>query len=252
MMTQHVARSLVLIGAFALLMGVGVGRAQEQPSGAPLPPRGQGMRPPGGGGHPGMRPPMQQGSDGQGMRPGGPGGPGGPGMGGPGGPGGPRERQPPPPPPDWQPSAELIAHVKASEPEFAAFLDRVKGSDPDRWIGELWHVSQEARHVAMLRERDENDRAARVQTTARLERKVRALVEGLGGKQPSDAQAASLRDALGQLFDQREEMRREEITQLEKRITDLKSGLSDRRAHKADIVDRRLKELLAKDDSLGW
>ena len=248
MMTQHAAPSLVVVGAFALLMSARVGMAQERPSGAP-PPRGQGMRQQGGGGHPGMRPPMQQGSDGQGMRPGGPGGPG---MGGPGGPGGPGERQPPPPPPDWQPPAALIAQVKASEPEFAAFLDRVKATDPDRWVGELWHVSQEARHVAMLRERDETDRAARVETTARLERKVRALVEGLGGKQPSDAQAASLRDALGQLFDQREEMRREEITQLEKRITDLKSGLSDRRAHKVDIVDRRLKELLAKDDTLGW
>ena len=238
-MTHHAARSIItLLIATAMLMNAAVGLAQGQPSAAPRggpppggpPPGGQAMRPQGGGRPPGMRPPMPPGAEADGMR----------------------EREPPPPPPGWQPPAELIARVKSSEPEFAAQLERLKSEDPERWIGELWHVSQEARHAATLRERDEADRATRVETTGRLERKVRALVDSLDGKQPSDTQASSLRDALGQLFDQREEMRREEITQLEKRITDLKSGLSDRRARKAEIVDRRLKELLAQEDKLGW
>lgn len=116
----------------------------------------------------------------------------------------------------------------------------------------MWHLSQEARHVATMRERGETDRATRVASTGRLERKVRAIVEGIGQKEPSEPQLASLRESLGQLFDLREDMRREEITSLEKRITELKAGLSDRRARKGEIVDRRVKELLSESDPLGW
>ena len=146
----------------------------------------------------------------------------------------------------------MVASLRSAEPEFAALLDRLKTSDPERWRGELWRVSQEARHGATLKERGATARAERMGSMGRLERKVRAVVEAIGRQKPTDAQLASLRDSLGQLFDLREDMRREEITELEKRITELKAGLSDRRASKTEIVDRRLKELLSQTDPLGW
>ena len=146
----------------------------------------------------------------------------------------------------------MVSSLRSSEPEFAALLDRLKTSDPERWRGELWHVAQEARHVAGMKQKGETARAERMGSMGRLERKVRSLVEGIGQGEPTEAQLTSLREALGQLFDLREDMRKEEITQLEKRITELKAGLADRRAGKTEIVERRLKELLKESDPLGW
>ena len=243
-MRLNLARTLVIAATLAM-SGLGT-QAQDQQGGRSPRDGGFGAPPPQGAG--GSGGPGRQG------RPGGPGGPGGRGMrpGGAGDPGdaGPRERQPPPP--DWEPSAELVGSVRSSEPGFAALLDRLKTSDPERWRGELWHVSQEARLVAGMKEHGETARAERMGNMGRLERKVRSLVEGIGKEKPTAAQLTSLRGALGQLFDLREDMRREEITDLEKRITELKTGLADRRASKTEIVDRRLKELLSESDPLGW
>jgi len=61
-----------------------------------------------------------------------------------------------------------------------------------------------------------------------------------------------LRRELNNLFNQKEERRREEVEQLEKELRELKKSLSARQKNKKDIIERRLQELLDEDQYLEW
>ena len=62
---------------------------------------------------------------------------------------------------------------------------------------------------------------------------------------------ADLRGKLEQIFDAREQERLQHIDRAEKEMARLKEMLENRRARKAEIIDRRLKDL-TEDNSLKW
>jgi len=61
-----------------------------------------------------------------------------------------------------------------------------------------------------------------------------------------------LQSKLEILFDLKEKERSNEVQMLERELAELKSSLEVRKRNKADIILRRLSELIGKDDYLEW
>ena len=61
-----------------------------------------------------------------------------------------------------------------------------------------------------------------------------------------------LQSKLEMLFDLKEKERRSEVEMLERELAELKASLEIRKNNKADIILRRLSELIGKDDYLEW
>jgi hypothetical protein len=63
---------------------------------------------------------------------------------------------------------------------------------------------------------------------------------------------AELKNAINDLFELREAARERDMKQLETDLTQMKEMLSQRRANKSQIVQKRLDQLLGKKDDLDW
>ena len=61
-----------------------------------------------------------------------------------------------------------------------------------------------------------------------------------------------LQSKLELLFDLKEKERKSEVEMLERELAELKASLEVRKNNKADIILRRLSELIGKDDYLEW
>ena len=61
-----------------------------------------------------------------------------------------------------------------------------------------------------------------------------------------------LQSKLEMLFDLKEKERKSEVEMLERELAELKASLEVRKNNKADIILRRLSELIGKDDYLEW
>ena len=61
-----------------------------------------------------------------------------------------------------------------------------------------------------------------------------------------------LQSKLEMLFDLKEKERRSQVEMLERELTELKASLEVRKNNKADIILRRLSELIGKDDYFEW
>jgi len=61
-----------------------------------------------------------------------------------------------------------------------------------------------------------------------------------------------LQSKLEMLFDLKEKERRSEVEMLERELAELKASLEVRKNNKADIILRRLSELIGKDDYFEW
>ena len=81
---------------------------------------------------------------------------------------------------------------------------------------------------------------------------VRTNVKVRASNDPREQTANEIRRKLGELFDLREDEKRDEIRKLEKQISALESKLNERRESKKQIVDGRLKELIGQPNHLKW
>jgi len=165
---------------------------------------------------------------------------------------------PPPPgaefaPPDWEPDPALLAAIEKDDPEFWKDVTRFRSSEPQRYRDEVFRWKNRRDRLARLRTEDP-EKARLVERIDALERQSRKLADQIRGAPEAEQGALkdSLHSVLADLFDRREEDRRDEIARLERRLTDLKAGIEDRRARKEQIVRRRMTELLEDEESLRW
>lgn len=61
-----------------------------------------------------------------------------------------------------------------------------------------------------------------------------------------------LRAKLGTIFDRKMELRQERIERLEREVQEQRSAFETRARARAEIIDRRLRELLGEEDVLDW
>lgn len=93
---------------------------------------------------------------------------------------------------------------------------------------------------------------------AKQEMELNIVVETLALKYKNAADnqkekmRAELEDTLGKLFDLKEKLRQEELEILEKKIENLRKTVEVRKKNKAEIIRRRVMDLLQEKDYFKW
>ena len=216
--------------AFALLCGVGLAWAGEEgpPQGPPI---GPPIGPPQGrpGGQPGQRP--EPGRPPQGM-----------------------------PPEMMRQFAEfgglpgpLVQFWREADPEYLADLREQSSTRPEETREVFMRAMGELRELQELKARDPEAFDLMVQRR-KLERQVRRLAQRIrtakaDEKEPAQAE---LRATLERLYDITTSLREREVATTEQRLKELRDQAKKWRDHKADIIDRRAKELTGELDYLKW
>jgi len=168
----------------------------------------------------------------------------------PGSPEGPPGRRPVPP---FNPE-DVRAWLKDNEPETLRRVNQLqeegRREEVQRILGD---ASMRMRDLNDLKQRDPKT-FERMQSMRALDREGMELAEQARRGPPEEREAATkkLQENLAKQFDLREEQRVREISELKRRIEGLEKSLTDRKANKEKIVERRKKELLGEKVDEDW
>ncbi len=168
------------------------------------------------------------------------------------GPGGPR---PPrgPRPPSWREMSdkqrgELHHFMDEHFPRMVVELDRLKESAPKRYERRMERVAPEMRRLMDIGERDPH-RATVMIRERQVGLQLQQLARNYQAASEDDEKARirkSVRELASQEFDNRLERRNMEVRQLETKLAELKSRLSEMESVREDMLDRRTRELLER------
>ena len=129
----------------------------------------------------------------------------------------------------------------------------VKEVNRDEYNYQLKRVLEEMMQARRF-EKSDPERYERIVRMKSLEEKSQSL--GRAHRQASKSEKANieaeLNKILSELFDLREENRREEVAKLETRLKELKDSLKERQENKAEIIKRRLAQLTGQSQHLEW
>lgn len=132
-------------------------------------------------------------------------------------------------------------------------LEQIKKVNREKYI-ELLRESQFknikipfiVKHEKLMHERENKIFEAEV--------KVEALAAKLKNKNTNERSKIKqeLKNELNDLFDLKEERRKQEVEELQKELSELKKSLDVRVKNKDKIIERRMQELLEEDQYLEW
>ena len=105
-----------------------------------------------------------------------------------------------------------------------------------------------------LRMNLEDLRGGKYGDVARLEREARNLARDLKSAKPSEKAniERQLPRKLNEIFDLKQEIRRDNIERLEERLESEKANLRERERNRKDMVERRKQELVHGEDPMEW
>ena len=140
----------------------------------------------------------------------------------------------------------LLALLKEAMPTMADRYEKMRKSDPegaDRMVG---RILPRLREVASLRAKDPGLfelKIGEMRATSDVFAAVQALRDHKGGEDGKAALRASLREAVSRQFDSRQAAQRREITDLEKRIADLKAETARKESERDHAIEEFTKKL---------
>lgn len=139
--------------------------------------------------------------------------------------------------------------------DLRADLIKVKEIDLEEY-GELLHEAAHTQYEGHFRyaEESEKERYETEMLVQQLELQTEAL--SIQFEHAKDDQKngliSKLKTKLDKLFEMKEKERALNVEMLEKELTQLKESLSVRKQHKKEIINRRLNELIGRDDYFEW
>ncbi len=140
----------------------------------------------------------------------------------------------------------LLELLKEAMPTMADRYEKMRKSDPegaDRMVG---RILPRLREVASLRAKDPGLfelKIGEMRATSEVFAAVQALRDHKGGEDGKAALRASLREAVSRQFDSRQAAQRREITDLEKRIADLKAETARKESERDQAIEEFTKKL---------
>ena len=194
--------------------------------------------------------------------------------------GGPQDRPPPPPmeedgpadslPPPGPggrppPVQALMQRWKEKDPAEFERMQRLREEDPEAFRAELHKKLEALRRDKGMGGRGEGERKfpgggpggdfdpgdpALKASETKIHDLAEAWRKANGDEEKAQARA-KLQSALGEAFDRRENVRRERLAQMEKKISELRSTLEQRQAQRETIIEKRLEELTSG-NALSW
>jgi hypothetical protein len=134
-------------------------------------------------------------------------------------------------------------------------LLKVKEVDLEQY-GELLHEAAHTQYEGHFRyaEESEKERYETEILVQQLELQTEALSIQFEHAKDSEKNGliSKLKATLDELFEMKEKERALNIKLLEQELTQLKESLSVRKQHKKEIINRRLNELIGRDDYFEW
>ena len=149
---------------------------------------------------------------------------------------------------------QIVQFWQQHDPETVDELRQQLAGDPRQHPERVRYIVEETRKLADMQRKDP-EAFDLVLQQRRLDRHVRKLAtEMRETKEQAEKEriANELRATLDQLFEVREALREREIRGLEARIEEARALAKKRRAHKAEIIEHRIKELRGDLDYLKW
>ena len=139
--------------------------------------------------------------------------------------------------------------------DLRADLLKVKEVDLEEY-GELLHEAAHTQYEGHFRyaEESEKERYETEMLVEQLELQTEALSIQFEHAKDSEKNGliSKLKTKLDELFEMKEKERALNVEMLEKELTQLKESLSVRQQHKKEIINRRLNELIGRDDYFEW
>jgi hypothetical protein len=148
----------------------------------------------------------------------------------------------------------LIQFWREIDPEYLAELREQATLRPEEGREVLARAMGELKEVQEAKAHDPEAFDLMLQRR-KLERQVRKLATRTRTAQAAeekDPAIAELRSTLGRLYEVTTSLREREVKSLEGRLKDLREQAKKWRDNKADIIDRRAKELTGELDYLKW
>ena len=132
-------------------------------------------------------------------------------------------------------------------------LEIIKNVNKEKYI-ELLRQSQYKNMAVPFMEKREKETWEREQKIFEAEIKAEALAAKYSKARQAEKEniKRDLKEELKTLFDKKEERRREEVSELEIQLQELKKSLEVRQKNKNQIIERRIQELLEEDEYLEW
>jgi hypothetical protein len=154
---------------------------------------------------------------------------------------------------------ELLARVRELDPALAKDLEGLQDKVPPQDRKRLMH--EIARNVKQFVKEsmaggvggDRKKMRDTVQEIAVLElRTVVSALQARHGEADPGATKGKLKGQLETLFDRKVQLQEERMKVMQQKLADLEKLIAERRAHKAQIVDQRLGELMGTAKKFDW
>ena len=150
--------------------------------------------------------------------------------------------------------AAALEFLGRLDPEIEAWFRQMKLTSPMRYNRMIHFV---AFRLAMMENESARDSTIlnRQRQIMRLQIRVESLSNQYRRSQDQEARASierELRTVLDELFDLREEEKRADLERMSRELERLRSIISERRTNKAEIVDRRLQQLIGERETMEW
>lgn len=101
------------------------------------------------------------------------------------------------------------------------------------------------------RSKEDQERMKKI-TELEIETESMGLEYNKADKAEREKIKQNLQNKLGELFELREDNRKEEVKDLEGRLSELNKTLDERRKNKDKIIDNRLRDLTGEDETTEW
>ena len=149
---------------------------------------------------------------------------------------------------------ETRAWLKENEPEtFRRLMQLQEEGRREEAMRILVEAAPRMRELKELKERDPKG-FEKMAELRRLERESVELAEQARRASPEEREGVTkkLKEALGRLFDTREEVRLRELNELKRRVEALEKALGERKNNKDRIVEKRRRELMGEKSEDDW
>ncbi|MFQ5769319.1 MAG: hypothetical protein ACE5HX_02200 [bacterium] len=155
-------------------------------------------------------------------------------------------------PPDKE--KEALEFLEENAPFRLNRIGKLKQFRPEQYHRILLEVMERQRMLAHL-ELEDPERAELIKKQIKLENKTEELGHDFRISEDEAEKAnleKELKRALSELFDLRELDKQREIERLEKQLQELKNMVKKRKGHREEIIQKRLDQMLGKEDYLAW
>jgi len=170
-----------------------------------------------------------------------------------------RAQEPPQPEEPWHVSdseiSSAVKKIQAAEPDFYKSLMVIRKEDDAQFRDLVTDWIFHQRDMEEMKKFNPGEFDKKFKPMFDLQKQERAITAKYRLAEDSstkDNLKKQLMDTLNKLFDKKLELQKDELKELEKRLSEVKQDIERRRQNKDKIIQRRFEELVGVEEDLRW